>query len=154
MVDLDLEAFFDRVNHDLLMARVAHRVRDKRVLRLMQRVREILKRGRGVTSEGDRGVDPGAPGLGQILRPRRREAPAGSARSIGTAPTALRDLAAMETSGDSAPQASGAGSGRPAYLEISGEWAGPGGMPALCICAMPCRTAGSVSRQWSRYSGR
>ncbi|MFN2410598.1 MAG: group II intron reverse transcriptase/maturase, partial [Halomonas sp.] len=37
VVDLDLEAFFDRVNHDLLMARVARRVDDKRVLRLIRR---------------------------------------------------------------------------------------------------------------------
>ena len=34
VVDLDLEKFFDRVNHDVLMARVARRVGDKRVLRL------------------------------------------------------------------------------------------------------------------------
>ncbi len=52
VVDLDLEAFFDRVNHDLLMARIAHRVRDKRLLRLMQRVCEILKRGRGRNFRG------------------------------------------------------------------------------------------------------
>jgi len=37
VVDLDLEKFFDRVNHDVLMARVAHRVKDKRVLRLIRR---------------------------------------------------------------------------------------------------------------------
>lgn len=30
VVDLDLEKFFDRVNHDMLMARVARRVQDKR----------------------------------------------------------------------------------------------------------------------------
>ncbi len=30
---LDLEKFFDRVNHDVLMARVARKVKDKRVLR-------------------------------------------------------------------------------------------------------------------------
>lgn len=35
VVDLDLENFFDRVNHDVLMARVARRVKDKRVLRLI-----------------------------------------------------------------------------------------------------------------------
>jgi len=40
VVDLDLEAFFDRVNHDLLMARVARRVDDKRVLRLIRRYLE------------------------------------------------------------------------------------------------------------------
>jgi RNA-directed DNA polymerase len=30
VVDLDIERFFDRVNHDVLMARVARRVKDKR----------------------------------------------------------------------------------------------------------------------------
>jgi RNA-directed DNA polymerase len=35
MVDLDIEAFFDQVNHDLLMHKVAQTVRDKRVLRLI-----------------------------------------------------------------------------------------------------------------------
>jgi RNA-directed DNA polymerase len=37
VVDLDLEKFFDRVNHDRLMARVAGRVTDKRVLKLTGR---------------------------------------------------------------------------------------------------------------------
>ncbi|MBJ6430975.1 group II intron reverse transcriptase/maturase [Enterobacter hormaechei] len=36
VVDLDLEKFFDRVNHDVLMSRVAQRVRDKRVLSLIR----------------------------------------------------------------------------------------------------------------------
>ncbi len=36
VVDLDLEKFFDRVNHDILMARVANRVSDKRVLKLIR----------------------------------------------------------------------------------------------------------------------
>jgi RNA-directed DNA polymerase len=36
VVDLDLEKFFDRVNHDMLMARVASRVSDKRVLKLIR----------------------------------------------------------------------------------------------------------------------
>jgi len=36
VVDLDLEKFFDRVNHDSLMARVATRVPDKRVLKLIR----------------------------------------------------------------------------------------------------------------------
>ena len=36
VVDLDLERFFDRVNHDKLMARVAERVADKRVLKLIR----------------------------------------------------------------------------------------------------------------------
>ena len=33
VVDLDLERFFDRVNHDVLMARVARRVKDKQMVR-------------------------------------------------------------------------------------------------------------------------
>jgi len=37
VVDLDVEKFFDRVNHDILMARVARRVKDKRVLLLIRR---------------------------------------------------------------------------------------------------------------------
>ena len=37
VVDIDLEKFFDRVNHDVLMARVARRVRDKRLLKLIGR---------------------------------------------------------------------------------------------------------------------
>ena len=36
VVDLDLEKFFDRVNHDGLMARVAARVSDKRVCKLIR----------------------------------------------------------------------------------------------------------------------
>ena len=34
VVDLDLEKFFDRVNHDILMGLVAKRVVDKRILKL------------------------------------------------------------------------------------------------------------------------
>ena len=36
VVDIDLEKFFDRVNHDMLMARVARKVKDKRVLKLIR----------------------------------------------------------------------------------------------------------------------
>ena len=37
VVDMDLSKFFDRVNHDRLMSRLATRIRDKRVLRLIRR---------------------------------------------------------------------------------------------------------------------
>jgi RNA-directed DNA polymerase len=37
VVDIDLEKFFDRVNHDILMSRIARKVKDKRVLRLIRR---------------------------------------------------------------------------------------------------------------------
>ena len=36
VVDLDLEKFFDRVNHDRLMAKIAERVSDKKLLKLIR----------------------------------------------------------------------------------------------------------------------
>ena len=35
-MDIDIEKFFDRVNHDMLMARVAAKITDKRVLKLVR----------------------------------------------------------------------------------------------------------------------
>ena len=40
VVDVDLERFFDRVNHDILMGKLAKRMEDKRVLRLIRRYLE------------------------------------------------------------------------------------------------------------------
>ncbi len=60
-LDLDLEKFFDRVNHDVLMARVARRVKDKRVLRL---IRQFLKVGcleGGLASPKLEGTPQGGP---------------------------------------------------------------------------------------------
>ena len=37
VVDMDLEKFFDRVNHDILMSRLARRIGDKRLLRIIRR---------------------------------------------------------------------------------------------------------------------
>ena len=37
VVDIDLEKFFDRVNHDMLMGRLAKRIGDKRLLKLIRR---------------------------------------------------------------------------------------------------------------------
>lgn len=36
-MDIELEKFFDRVNHDILMGRLAKRIKDKRVLRIIRR---------------------------------------------------------------------------------------------------------------------
>jgi RNA-directed DNA polymerase len=62
VVDLDLEKFFDRVNHDALMARIAARVADKRVLKL---IRAFLNA--GVMEDGlVRPVDEGTPQGGPL----------------------------------------------------------------------------------------
>jgi len=62
VVDLDLEKFFDRVNHDSLMARVAARVADKRVLKI---IRAFLNA--GVMEDGlVRPVDEGTPQGGPL----------------------------------------------------------------------------------------
>lgn len=61
VVDLDLEAFFDRVNHDLLMARVARRVRDTRVLRLIRRYLEAGMFQDGLTTPRQQGTPQGGP---------------------------------------------------------------------------------------------
>ena len=61
VVDIDLEKFFDRVNHDMLMARVARVVRDKRVLKL---IRAYLNSGvmvNGVVTETEEGTPQGGP---------------------------------------------------------------------------------------------
>ncbi len=61
VVDLDLEKFFDRVNHDKLMGQVAKRVTDKRVLKL---IRAFLNAGvmeNGLVSPVDEGTPQGGP---------------------------------------------------------------------------------------------
>jgi RNA-directed DNA polymerase len=61
VVDLDLEKFFDRVNHDMLMARVARVVKNKRVLRLIRAyLNSGVMRG-GVVQETEEGTPQGGP---------------------------------------------------------------------------------------------
>ncbi len=61
VVDIDLEKFFDRVNHDKLMAAIAKRVKDKRMLKL---IRAFLNSGvmeNGLVSPVDEGTPQGGP---------------------------------------------------------------------------------------------
>ena len=70
VVDMDLEKFFDRVNHDVLMSRVARRVEDKRLLKL---IRAFLNSGvmidglATVTPEGTPQGGPLSPLLSNLL---------------------------------------------------------------------------------------
>jgi RNA-directed DNA polymerase len=66
VVDLDLEKFFDRVNHDILMARLARRVSDKRLLRIVRRFLEAGMMQNGVCVERQEGTPQGGP-LSPIL---------------------------------------------------------------------------------------
>ncbi|HCF6433956.1 MULTISPECIES: group II intron reverse transcriptase/maturase [Pseudomonas] len=60
-VELDLEKFFDRVNHDILMACLQRRVEDKRVLRLVRRYLEAGIMSGGVVSQRREGTPQGGP---------------------------------------------------------------------------------------------
>jgi len=74
VVDIDLEKFFDRVNHDVLMSRVARLVRDERVLKLIRRFLEA-----GIMSEG-------------LVKPRTEGTPQGGPLSPLLSNILLTDL--------------------------------------------------------------
>lgn len=61
VVDIDLEKFFDRVNHDMLMARLARHVSDKRLLRIVRRFLEAGLMWDGVCVERHEGTPQGGP---------------------------------------------------------------------------------------------
>jgi RNA-directed DNA polymerase len=60
-VDLDLEKFFDRVNHDRLMAAIARRVSDKRMLKLIRAFLESGVMENGLVSPVEEGTPQGGP---------------------------------------------------------------------------------------------
>jgi RNA-directed DNA polymerase len=61
VVDVDLEQFFDRVNHDVLMGRLAKRIGDSRALRLIRRYLEAGIMANGVSTERHEGTPQGGP---------------------------------------------------------------------------------------------
>jgi RNA-directed DNA polymerase len=61
VVDMDLEKFFDRVNHDILMSRVARKVKDKRVLLLIRRYLQAGIMEGGIVSPRSEGTPQGGP---------------------------------------------------------------------------------------------
>jgi RNA-directed DNA polymerase len=61
VVDIDLEKFFDRVNHDILMDRVAKRISDKRLLRLIRAYLNAGMMENGLVGPTDAGVPQGGP---------------------------------------------------------------------------------------------
>lgn len=61
VVDIDLEKFFDRVNHDILMSRIARKVKDKRVLRLIRRYLQAGIMIDGIETARQEGTPQGSP---------------------------------------------------------------------------------------------
>ena len=61
VVDVDLEKFFDRVNHDVLMGRLARRISDTRLLRLIRRYLNAGMMAEGVVLERTEGTPQGGP---------------------------------------------------------------------------------------------
>lgn len=61
VVDMDLEKFFDRVNHDILMSRVSRKVKDKRVLKLIRRYLQAGVMSEGLVSQRTEGTPQGGP---------------------------------------------------------------------------------------------
>lgn len=61
VVDIDLEKFFDRVNHDMLMSRVARRITDERVLKLIRRYLEAGLMREGLSEVRTQGTPQGGP---------------------------------------------------------------------------------------------
>jgi hypothetical protein len=80
VADLDLEKFFDRVNHDRLLAAVAERVADKRMLKLIRAFLEAGGMEDGLVSPMDEGTPQGGP-----ITPRTQTIISNLSARLGTA---------------------------------------------------------------------
>ena len=58
---MDLEKFFDRVNHDIVMSRLARRIKDKRILKLIRKYLQAGMMDEGVISQRHQGMPQGGP---------------------------------------------------------------------------------------------
>jgi RNA-directed DNA polymerase len=61
VVDMDLEKFFDNVNHDILMSRLAKHIGDKRILKIVRRFLQAGIMYNGVCTAGETGTPQGGP---------------------------------------------------------------------------------------------
>jgi RNA-directed DNA polymerase len=61
VVDIDVEKFFDRINHDKLMFRLSKQIRDKRLLKLIRRFLEAGMMKQGIFIERGEGLSQGGP---------------------------------------------------------------------------------------------
>jgi RNA-directed DNA polymerase len=61
VVDMDLEKFFDRVNHDILMSRLSRHIKDKRLLRVIRAFLNAGMMSNGVVNTRTEGVPQGSP---------------------------------------------------------------------------------------------
>jgi RNA-directed DNA polymerase len=61
VVDIDLEKFFDRVNHDILISRIARKIKDKRLLRLIRKYLQAGMMQDGLVSQRVEGTPQGGP---------------------------------------------------------------------------------------------
>ncbi len=88
VVDVDLAAFFDRVNHDVLMGKLACRITDRRVLALIRRYLEAGMMANGVVLERHEGTPQGGPLSPLLANVLLDEVD----RGVGTTRTPLRAL--------------------------------------------------------------
>jgi group II intron reverse transcriptase/maturase len=61
VVDIDLEKFFDKVNHDILMSRIARKVKDKKILLLIRRFLQAGVMENGLVKRSEEGTPQGGP---------------------------------------------------------------------------------------------